>query len=62
MQYERERGELRPVTPQNEIKDYSQTLAAKLYRAMELDAIRMLMKNGERIVKVDWHVIEADSK
>jgi hypothetical protein len=60
VQLERERGELRPVTPESETKDHHETLAARLYHAPECDAIRHLMQPGERIVKIDWHSIETD--
>ena len=56
----REVGELRPLTAESQIDDNRRTLSAKLYKALELDAIRALLKPGERIIKIDWFQIETD--
>ena len=60
VQIERERGELRPVTAESEIKNHQRIIRDRLYRAFELDALHLLIKPGERIVKVDWWTIETD--
>lgn len=57
---EREAGELRPVTPQNQIKDNLQTFTARHYKGMDLGSIRVLMQPGEKIVKIDWWDVETD--
>jgi hypothetical protein len=56
----RERGELRPVSPENQIKDNLRALSDRLYRVMEIDAIRNLLRDGERIVQIGWHDIQTD--
>jgi PAS domain-containing protein len=62
VRYERERGELKPITAESELKDHQQLLRDRLYGAPELDAIRYLLKPGERIVKVDWHSVETTAQ
>jgi hypothetical protein len=62
VRYEREKGELKPITAESELKDHQQLLRDRLYGAPELAAICHLMTNGERIVKIDWHSIETTAQ
>ncbi len=54
---ERERGALKPITPESELARIAPMLAARLYNSIEAEGTRLTLKPDERILDVGfWHI------
>jgi hypothetical protein len=59
---ERQSGALQPISPDSEIKRCRGQLSDRVYGAYEVGALRHTLRAGERILSVDFQVIETSMR